>query len=591
MSLIPSGLSIQEAYRRFRNGQVVVNRKYQRKLVWTETEKQMLIDSILNQYPIPLILFAEHRTENGEVIYEILDGMQRLNAIFSFIENEFGLNDHYFDVDQLARAKQLSDEGVFSVKNDKKKLSEKQCANFLDYQLAITSYLAIREETVIEVFGRINSGGKRLSNQERRQAGVINSFAELVRKISAELRGDATTEIVSLTEMPEISIGSQRSNSSYGLIAENIFWVKQGILSTQNLRDSDDEEMIADILVSVLTEEPFARSKENLDDVYNSCSEIYQRIESSFIHYNAERLYNDIKTTFSVLKNTIETYSNEDNCLRKTVAPGVRSPIKGAFYTIFMAFYKLLVKFELSPADVEGIFKALNGLQSKLTSSTHYTNIEDRKQNISLTVGLLQDYFVKKEPSSLKQGPGLALDFENSILRSKIETPRYEFKQGFLRLNTDRKYDFGVEQHILQTICGMANIGQKSEGYIFLGVADKKADAERIASMDSFTPIYVSNHYVVGIDREARIMSKSIEEYCRGIVSFIRDSSLSEPLKSDVLSNIDVIDYKGLTIIRITVPPQIGMSYIGEDSYLRKGNDTVPLKSAKEVSAVAIRFK
>ena len=88
MSLIPSGLSVQEAYRRYRNGQLIVNRRYQRKLVWTTREKQMLIDSILHEYPIPLILFAETQTSQGSS-YEILDGMQRLNAIFGFIENEF----------------------------------------------------------------------------------------------------------------------------------------------------------------------------------------------------------------------------------------------------------------------------------------------------------------------------------------------------------------------------------------------------------------------------------------------------------------------------------------------------------------------
>jgi hypothetical protein len=36
------------------------------------------------------------------------------------------------------------------------------------------------ESDITEVFGRINSGGKHLSNQERRQAGVTTSFAEVV---------------------------------------------------------------------------------------------------------------------------------------------------------------------------------------------------------------------------------------------------------------------------------------------------------------------------------------------------------------------------------------------------------------------------
>jgi hypothetical protein len=45
------------------------------------------------------------------------------------------------------------------------------------------------ESDITEVFGSINSGGKHLSNQERRQAGVTTSFAEVVRTIAMQLRG------------------------------------------------------------------------------------------------------------------------------------------------------------------------------------------------------------------------------------------------------------------------------------------------------------------------------------------------------------------------------------------------------------------
>lgn len=328
--------------------------------------------------------------------------MQRLNAIFDFIENKFDFDGKFFDVNQLACAKQL-------------------------YQLAVTSYQVMSEETIIEVFGRINSSGKRLSNQERRQAGVTSKFSDVVRSISSEIRGDATAESVLLYNMPEISIGSNRINDTYGLKAESTFWVKQGVLAVQNLRDSEDEEMLADIVIS------------------------------------------DIKNTFSVLKNTIESVSNEDNFLRKTLYPDSRSPIKNAFYTLFMAFYNMLVKEDLSPCDNNRLFENLKNLQSKIKMNTHYTNIEDRKKKIALTEGLIRGTFVKKEPSSLNHGAGLALDFENSIRRSKIETPRYEFKQGFLRLSDDRKYDKELESQIIHTICAMANIGPDSEGYIYWG--------------------------------------------------------------------------------------------------------------------------
>ena len=53
---------VQTIYNWYRNGQIIVNRRYQRKLVWTLLEKQKLIDSILQEYPIPLVLFAKART-------------------------------------------------------------------------------------------------------------------------------------------------------------------------------------------------------------------------------------------------------------------------------------------------------------------------------------------------------------------------------------------------------------------------------------------------------------------------------------------------------------------------------------------------
>ena len=67
-------MSIQEIYRQYSEGKFLVNRKYQRKLVWTVDEKQFLIDSILSDFPIPLILLA--KTEDDK--YEIIDVTGRL---------------------------------------------------------------------------------------------------------------------------------------------------------------------------------------------------------------------------------------------------------------------------------------------------------------------------------------------------------------------------------------------------------------------------------------------------------------------------------------------------------------------------------
>ena len=191
----------------------------------------------------------------------------------------------------------------------------------------LPSFKVDDEQQVFEIFGRINSGGRQLSNQERRQAGIICDFTNIVRVLAAEIRGDSTNETVQLSDMPQISIGSSRNNEQYGLRAENTFWVKQGILTAQDLRNSDDEEVIADLVISVLLGEPFARSKEKLDRAYDVTSDLYEKVSIALMRYTSEKLKSDIQNTFAVIKNCVESVSDAPNYLRTVVTPEARLPI------------------------------------------------------------------------------------------------------------------------------------------------------------------------------------------------------------------------------------------------------------------------
>lgn len=200
-------MSIQALYRLYRDESLLVNRQYQRKLVWTVSEKQRLIDSLLKDYPLPLFLFAEITLPDGRTVMEVIDGMQRLNAIFSYIEHGFVWEDQAFDIKEFARARQAAEAGFFTTfDDDVKRLDAKSCANLLDYQLAVTVFPGEQQDRITQVFGRINSGGKQLSNQERRQAGILSPFAETIRNLAAEIRGDVSRETLLLSQMPEISI-------------------------------------------------------------------------------------------------------------------------------------------------------------------------------------------------------------------------------------------------------------------------------------------------------------------------------------------------------------------------------------------------
>lgn len=412
-----------------------------------------------------------------------------------------------------------------------------------------------------------------------------------MRTLSADIRGDVSQEVLKLYNMPEISIEKKGAKLGYGLIADDIFWCKQGILSISGLRDSEDEEFIADIAASILLDSPIPRSRELLDKIYDDKIDYFTQIERALNNYPYDRLYDQIKKVFSILRETIDETSSQPKCFRNSVNPGSPNPTKNSFYTVFMAYFDLIVKEGKSPSNSISIMNSLKDLQKKLTIGSHYANTDDRIKNIGLTKGLIQDYFVKTDPSILfGHGQSLAIDFENSLRRSSIETPRYEFKQGILRLSDDRKIDTAVLSRAVETCSAIANVGPAQDGYLFIGVADKEEDAKKIENLDNITSIKIGNRYVVGIDREATILHMSIAKYSDHIINRIRSSNLSDPLKLQLLTSIDIIQYKNMHVIRICIPRQNKVSFVGEELFLRDGSSTKK-GTSRDATAIADLFR
>ncbi|MGH8379756.1 DUF262 domain-containing protein [Pseudomonas sp.] len=191
------GEPVQSIYTGFRQGRFIVNRRYQRKLVWTLAEKQRFIDSLMNEYPVPLFLGVSFNHPVRGACFEILDGMQRLEAITTFIEGDFPVQGHYFDLSIVGETNKLLNEG--KLKQNEPKLSFELCNTILNYPLPISTSAYTSVNNVDETFRRINTGGVRLSRHEVRQAGAIAEFPQLVRRCATYIRGDAShTDIVDL---------------------------------------------------------------------------------------------------------------------------------------------------------------------------------------------------------------------------------------------------------------------------------------------------------------------------------------------------------------------------------------------------------
>ena len=569
----------------------MVNRQYQRKLVWTIAEKQRLIDSMLQGYPLPLFLLAEKAVEGGQSIYEIIDGMQRLNAMFGFIENSFLVQESCFDVNEFARARQLAEQGVFTpYEPEVTRIAAASCANILDYQLAVTIFPGEEQDRITTVFGRINSGGKQLSDQERRQAGVLSPFAEVVRELAAEIRGDVSRDTLPLTEMPEISIETTKNVHGYKLKAEEIFWCFQGILRTNHLRDSEDEQVIADIVASILEERPVEASGEHLDALYDPLTEQSKSLNGKLIAFPRSRLMHEVMQVFSVVRNVIEMSNPERFHFRKTVySKPTSNAQKQAFFAIFMGFYDLIMKQGYLPSAPDKIMPMLNNLSDRIDVGQKHVKADDRLNNVKVVKGLIVDCFAKGDVAALGHGPGMVFDFENSIRRAKAESSRYELKQGFLRLDDKRAVDDGCLQAVVETICGIANLGLGANGFIYFGIADKLADASRISKLDGITPIELEHIQIVGVDREAKVMGRPLDKYVKVFEENLANSNLSEPLKTQVQAGLDVVQYKGLSILRIHVPKQTAPSFVGDSCFFRQGSSTLKA-TGPQIAAIAKLF-
>jgi uncharacterized protein DUF262 len=148
--------SIQSVYGWHAAERLFVNRRYQRKLVWTLEEKQKLVESVLKRYPIPAILLAEKDGDAGQ--FEIIDGLQRLNAIISFIEGAFPLADgRFFAISEFPTAKLRLEAGAFKPIASELIITSAEVTTVLDYSLAFSVMRKATDREIDDVFDRINS--------------------------------------------------------------------------------------------------------------------------------------------------------------------------------------------------------------------------------------------------------------------------------------------------------------------------------------------------------------------------------------------------------------------------------------------------
>ena len=116
--------------------------------------------------PLPIMYFFQ----DNSGIKQVVDGKQRLSALFDFMENKFSLSE--LTIMEDLKGKKFKDlEGI-----DQGKIE--------DYKISINVIKPPTPDRIkFDIFDRVNRGGTRLNNQEMRNAIYQGSATELLEKL------------------------------------------------------------------------------------------------------------------------------------------------------------------------------------------------------------------------------------------------------------------------------------------------------------------------------------------------------------------------------------------------------------------------
>lgn len=576
------GESIQSLYGSFLSETFLVNRRYQRKLVWTIEEKRSFLDSIINGYPVPLVLLAEVTTSRGRKL-EIIDGMQRMNAIMSFIDQEFDINEKYFDLDTMADTKLLKDNGNLIQKTGI--LDRTMCANIVRYQIPLSVFQESGNSHVDEVFRRLNSGGRHLSKQELRQAGTVSKFASIVRKLSSNIRGDSSaSDILDLNSMKNISITNKHLD--YGISVDSIFWIKNNIITKEALRQSKDEEVIADIVAWVSLDKGIRSSSDILNQLYDynqynlvvSESSLAKQVEIQIQKLNEEIVISNIQY---VLDKMIETINKSEKTFNSLLFASRQAKIARYFQVVFLAFYRLLIEEEMEVVNQEAIINHLDKAGDntiKLAAGGGNWSAKEKQTQINALYGVLLGCFEKSEKNDPARNQWITR-FENILMQSATEQTLYDFKAGLHSLSEgSSEFNQTAFSKIIKTLTAMANTFQNATGYCILGVADNKPTADRFVNLYNSNYISYSSFFINGINEEAEKYHGDIDKYFTKLTQLIKNEPLSDRDKDNISRNIATVKYFDKVVIILKIESGDKPSIYNDKYYVRHGSNINEIK-------------
>ena len=228
-----NSIKINDIYTKFNDEEWIVDRTYQRRKVWGIKDNIRLIETILLELVIPEIFIWDCDTDplTGKTITHIVDGQQRIYAIFEFIQEKYKLQSKHLISDEI---KNLYGDFTFSqLPDDIKK-------RIWTYEISVVNLnSSFSLDEIKNMFYRLNLTDYSLNEQEKR-----NSM-----------------------------------DSAFGKAAESLadleFWTKHKIFSPRDIRRMGDVEYCSSILLLCREGIVDQTKQETLDQIYTDFVDEY----------------------------------------------------------------------------------------------------------------------------------------------------------------------------------------------------------------------------------------------------------------------------------------------------------------------------
>ena len=148
--------SIYELFRKYKKKQLFLDVEFQRREVWEPKQKCELIESILMGLPLPIFYFKQE----DNATYVVVDGKQRLSALFEYLNDDFALKGLKILVELNGKK--------FSDLTNEMAIYQAQLEDYQVYSHVILP--PTPDKILFDIFDRVNRGGTKLNKQEIRNA-------------------------------------------------------------------------------------------------------------------------------------------------------------------------------------------------------------------------------------------------------------------------------------------------------------------------------------------------------------------------------------------------------------------------------------